>query len=77
MNRVKLKAAVLALWSGLLMSPASSWACTACYGQSDSPMAQGMNWGILSLLAVVVCVLTGIASFFVFIAKRTPTDKEP
>src|SRR2546426_9364216 len=26
--------------------PDSLWACAACYGQSDSPMAQGMNWGI-------------------------------
>ena len=45
-------------------------ACAACYGQSDSPMAQGLNWGILSLLAVVVPVLGCIAGFFVFIAKK-------
>ena len=45
-------------------------ACAACYGQSDSPLAQGFNWGILSLLAVVVCVLGGIAGFFVFLARR-------
>jgi hypothetical protein len=45
-------------------------ACAACYGQSDSPLAQGMNWGILSLLAVVVSVLGSIAMFFIFIAKK-------
>jgi hypothetical protein len=45
-------------------------ACAACYGQSDSPLAHGLNWGILSLLAVVVPVLGGIATFFVFIAKK-------
>ena len=50
--------------------PASLWACAACYGQSDSPMAQGMNWGIFSLLAVVVLVLGAIAAFFVYLAKR-------
>jgi hypothetical protein len=45
-------------------------ACAACYGQSDSPMAHGLNWGILSLLAVVVPVLGGIAAFFFFIARK-------
>jgi len=50
--------------------PASLWACAACYGQSDSPMAQGMNWGIFSLLAVVILVLGAFAAFFVYLAKR-------
>jgi hypothetical protein len=45
-------------------------ACAACYGQSDSPLAHGLNWGILSLLGVVVPVLGGIAAFFIFIAKK-------
>ena len=33
-------------------------------------MAQGMNWGIMSLLVVVGVVLGGVATFFVFLAKR-------
>lgn len=45
-------------------------ACAACYGQSDSPMAEGMNWGILALLVVVGTVLSGITGFFVFVAKK-------
>lgn len=53
------------------MAPASTWACAACYGQSDAPMAQGMNWGIMSLLAVIVLMLAGVAGFFVFLAKRS------
>ena len=36
-------------------------------------MAKGMNWGIFSLLAVVVFVLGSIATFFVFLAKRSAT----
>ena len=51
--------------------PASLLACAACYGQSDSPMAAGMNWGILSLLAVVAVVLGGVAAFFVYLARRS------
>jgi len=54
-----------------LLHPDSSWACAACYGASDSPMAKGMNWGIFSLLAVVVCVLSTFATFFVFLAKKS------
>lgn len=45
-------------------------ACAACFGKSDSPLALGVNWGIFSLLAVVVCVLGGISAFFIFLAKR-------
>jgi hypothetical protein len=51
--------------------PAGAWACAACYGQSDSAMARGFNWGILSLLGVVVMVLGGITTFFVFLGKRS------
>ena len=77
MNRRKLKTLLAGLGWGLLFQSRPLWACSACYGQSDSPMARGMNWGILTLLAVVVCVLTGIASFFVFIARKSSTDKAP
>ena len=53
------------------LQPASAWACSACYGQSDSPMANGLNWGILTLLGVVVTVLAGTAGFFVYLAKKS------
>jgi hypothetical protein len=58
------------LLTGLALLPRAAWGCAACYGQSDSPLAQGMNWGILSLLAVIVTVLGGVAAFFVYLAKR-------
>ncbi len=56
----------------LLLSfvPASSWACAACYGQADGPMAEGMNWGILSLLGIICAVLVGVASCFIVLARR-------
>ncbi len=50
--------------------PASAFACAACYGQSDSPLADGMNWGIFCLLAVVVGVLSGCAAFFIYHLRR-------
>ena len=57
----------------LALNPRSLQACAACAGQSDSPMAKGMNVGILSLLAVIGVVLGGVASFFVYLGKRSAT----
>lgn len=62
-----LSAALLAM----ALCPAPLWACAACYGQSDSAMAKGMNWGIMSLLVVVSSVLGGISTFFVFLARKS------
>jgi hypothetical protein len=53
-----------------VFNPVSLFACAACYGQSDSAMAKGMNFGIFTLLGVVVTVLGGIAGFFVYLSKR-------
>jgi hypothetical protein len=70
---LKLKTLLSALAVALMCQPRSLWACAACAGQSDSAMAKGMNWGILSLLAVIGMVLTGVTSFFVFLAKKSAT----
>src|SRR5882724_2512061 len=53
-----------------IFHPANLLACSACYGQSDSPMAKGMNWGIFSLLAVIGIMLGTIAAFAFYFAKR-------
>ena len=57
----------------LALHPNSLLACAACYGQSDSPMARGMNWGILSLLAIVAVVLSAFTAFFIYLARRSAT----
>ncbi len=61
----------------LVLGAPKTLACAACYGQSDSPMAAGMNWGIFSLLAIVVVVLAGVASFFVYLGVKSPGTKSP
>lgn len=48
-----------------------SSACATCFGRTDSRLAEGMNMGILALLAVIGSVLAGIVSFFVYVAKRS------
>lgn len=58
----------------LFTLPQSLHACATCYGASDSPMAQGMNWGIMTLLVVIGCVLGGIVSFFVYIGWRSSSN---
>lgn len=54
----------------LLILPRTASACAVCFGDPDSPLAKGLSWGVLSLLAVVLLVLGGIAAFFVHMAKR-------
>ena len=46
-------------------------ACSVCYGEPDSAMAKGLNWGIVSLFGVVMTVLGGIAAFFIYMARRS------
>jgi hypothetical protein len=55
----------------------SAQACAMCSGKTDSPLAVAMNWGILSLLVVVVGVLGAIASFFIYLARRAAAAPPP
>ena len=56
---------------GAALAPQPLLACAACFGQSDSNLAKGMNMGIFSLLVVVVSVLGGIAGFFIYLARKS------
>lgn len=79
MNRFpKFKLLLAALALAPVFHADSILACAACYGgRTDSRLAVGMNWGIFSLLGVVVCVLGGIAGFFIFLAKRSAAAATP
>ena len=41
-----------------------------CFGQSDSPLAKGVNMGVLFLLGTIIAVLVGFASFIIYLARR-------
>ena len=80
----RIKTLALALIVAGVASPSHLLACAACFGKSDSNMARSLNAGIFSLLAVIVTVLFGAASFFVFLsrkaaasAKAEQTEKPP
>ena len=74
----RLTALILAVLSCAL--PSSALACAACFGQSDSRLANGMNWGIFTLLGVVIFVLGGFATFLIYLVRKsseTPPVDEP
>ena len=71
MNRGTFRQLVFAgIASAMVALPASVQACAACFGKSDDAMARGMNMGIFALLIVIMSVLAGLTSFFIFLARR-------
>jgi len=61
---------------GMALQPAALLACPACYGQSDSPLAKGMNWGIFSLPASwFACCVASL--FFVYLAEGPRPPPRP
>jgi hypothetical protein len=54
----------------LAFMPSPLFACAACYGKSSDPLAHGMNWGILTLMGVLVFMLSSIATFFFVFLRR-------
>lgn len=50
--------------------PSHLFACAACYGQSDSPLATGMNYGVLTLMGVILSVLSVFVVCFVHIVRK-------
>lgn len=76
MSRSKVLYSLVSILMFVLLAPQSVQACAACFGKSDSKLAEGMNWGIMVLLLVVGFVLAAISAFFVYIAKRAATSPE-
>ena len=72
--RNHLKTTLAAVAGVIAIAPSSLLACAACTGKTDSPLAVGMNWGIVTLLGFVLSVLSCLVVFFVHVARRTPPD---
>jgi len=61
-----------ALICALLLAPAKLFACAACYGGAiDAPMADGMNWAILTLGVVITTVLGGFLAFLIRAIRKS------
>lgn len=69
MSAIIKKLSLLAVLFALVATQSAS-ACATCYGASDSPLAQGMNWGIMVLLGFISFVLLGVSAFFIYIVRR-------
>jgi hypothetical protein len=55
-----------------LFAPSPLFACAACYGGNiDSPLADGMNWGIFTLLGMIVPVLACFLVFFIHLIRKS------
>lgn len=61
----------------IFLLPQISAACSVCYGVSaDSPIAQGMNMAIITLLAVTGSVLCSFVGFIYYLRKRTKQNSQ-
>lgn len=76
MNR-RLAHFTLAALALLLVSVPDASACAACFGASDSKLAEGMNAGIFTLMGVIGSVLFAIAGFFYYIIRRAAKNPLP
>jgi uncharacterized membrane protein len=69
---VKLIVKILLLLALAVLAPVKSFACATCYGGDiDSPMADGMNWGIFTLLGVIGTVLATFLTFFIYLIRKS------
>jgi LPXTG-motif cell wall-anchored protein len=71
MNHMRVVMTILAIvLVGTAMSPIVAAACPSCYGAQDSPMTDGMNMAILSLLGITGSVLVSFVGFFLYLKRR-------
>ena len=62
---------IIVLLALAALAPAKTFACAACYGRSDSAMAVGMNWGILTLGVFITTVLGAFGTFLVYAIRKS------
>jgi len=75
MKSLALRIAALTVLA-LLLTGGRADACAVCFGDTDSTMGQGMNNGILALLAVVAVVQGGFVALFLSIRRRSQKLRE-
>lgn len=69
--------AVAVLVAGVLLLPEASWACAVCFGAEGAPMTEGLNKGILALMACIGMVYVGIGKVIWDIRKRRKNLQDP
>ena len=65
----------LGLWNfpgTWMLDVGAFFACAACFGANiDSPMADGMNWAILTLGTILSVVLGGFLTFLIYAIRKS------
>jgi hypothetical protein len=64
------RAAVL-LGAMLVLAPASTHACTVCFGEAEGPMIDGAKMGVYLLFGLTVAVQVAFGAFFVNLYRRS------
>lgn len=54
----------------LLFAPRLAFACPVCFGENDSPLASGINYGIVAMLVIILGLWIAFASFFLHLRRR-------
>ncbi len=54
----------------LTLLPQELLACAVCAGDKNSQMGKAADAGVLTLLLIIMSVLAGVATFFVYIVRR-------
>jgi hypothetical protein len=65
--------------AGTLGLPADAFACAVCLGNTQSPLRDGMNAGILALLGFAAFMIVSFAAFFIYLwrkAKSVETSQQ-
>ena len=56
--------------SVLILVPRVACACPVCFGENDSPLALGINYGILAMLGIIGVLWVAFGSFFIYLRRR-------
>jgi hypothetical protein len=57
--------------AGTLALPSDAFACAVCIGNTTSPLRDGMNAGILALLAFALFMMVSFAAFFIYLWRKS------
>jgi hypothetical protein len=56
--------------SVMILAPRAAFACPVCFGANDSPLALGINYGILVMLGIIGALWVAFGSFFMYLRRR-------
>jgi hypothetical protein len=70
---------IITAFVALLVSlvPLDLLACAVCFGDKNSQMGKAADAGVLTLLFIIMAVLVGVATFFIYLIRRAARLEQP